>query len=297
MTRNRYLFVTVFAAATFAGLSAIVAIIAPPPLLIWNASASAPIGLYRIHADHDPAIGALVAVTPPEHLARWLSARGYLPEGVPLLKHVAAKAGQRVCRIGAVVSVDARPVATARARDGQGRPLPVWQGCHTLQPGELLLLNPAHPDSLDGRYFGPLPASAVIGRATPVWLRAPSPPLLSPPDPKELAMKTNILEPTANGYAGDIRLFGIKETIALVAVEANDIENAPDYRVHLDDENGPDIGGAWKRVGERAGDYIALEVDSPLFPSPFRPVLFRADDDGRTFRLTWKRPKPRDDRN
>jgi type IV secretory pathway protease TraF len=24
-------------------------------------------------------------------------------------------------------------------------------------------------DSLDGRYFGPLPASAVIGRAVPVW--------------------------------------------------------------------------------------------------------------------------------
>ena len=110
-------------------------------------------------------------------------------------------------------------------------------------------------------------------------------------------MKTNILEPTANGYAGDIRLFGIKETIALVAVEANDAENAPDYRVHLDDEDGPDIGGAWKRVGERAGDYIALEVDSPLFPSPFRPVLFRADDEGRTFRFSWKRPRSRDDRN
>ena len=24
-------------------------------------------------------------------------------------------------------------------------------------------------DSLDSRYFGPLPASAVIGRAVPVW--------------------------------------------------------------------------------------------------------------------------------
>ena len=24
-------------------------------------------------------------------------------------------------------------------------------------------------DSLDGRYFGPLPASAVIGRATPLY--------------------------------------------------------------------------------------------------------------------------------
>ncbi|WP_031304208.1 S26 family signal peptidase [Sphingobium quisquiliarum] len=174
MRRQHYLMATVFAATTFAGLSAVVAIVAPPPLAIWNASASAPIGLYRIHPDRDPPIGALVAIAPPERLSRWLSARGYLPEGVPLLKHVAAKAGQRVCRIGAVVSVDVRRVAIARARDGQGRPLPVWQGCRTLQPGELLLLNPAHPDSLDGRYFGPLPASAVIGRATPLWLRAPS---------------------------------------------------------------------------------------------------------------------------
>lgn len=185
MRRQHYLMATVFAATTFAGLSAVVAIVAPPPLAIWNASASAPIGLYRIHPDRDPPTGALVAIAPPERLSRWLSARGYLPEGVPLLKHVAAKAGQRVCRIGAVVSVDARRVAIARARDGQGRPLPVWQGCRTLQPGELLLLNPAHPDSLDGRYFGPLPASAVIGRATPLWLRAPSPPP-STPEAKEI---------------------------------------------------------------------------------------------------------------
>ena len=25
------------------------------------------------------------------------------------------------------------------------------------------------PDSLDGRYFGPIPASSVIGRALPLW--------------------------------------------------------------------------------------------------------------------------------
>ena len=65
------------------------------------------------------------------------------------------------------------------------RPLPVWQGCRTLGTGELLLLNPDHPDSLDGRYFGPLPASAVIGRATPLHLRAPAAPP-SPPSEKEI---------------------------------------------------------------------------------------------------------------
>ena len=110
-------------------------------------------------------------------------------------------------------------------------------------------------------------------------------------------MQTNIFESSADGYVGRIRLFGINEAIVLVALEPCDAENAPDYRIHLDDEDGPEVGGAWKRVGERAGDYIALEIDSPIFPSPFRPVLFRADDDGRTLRLSWKRPRPREDRS
>ena len=184
MMRRRYAVATAIAASAFAVSFVAVAVVHPQPRLVWNASASAPIGLYRIHPDRDPAIGALVAVTPPERLARWMSARRYLPEGVPLLKHVVAKAGQQVCRTGAVISVDTRPIASARLADGKGRPLPVWQGCRTLESGEIFLLNPSVPDSLDGRYFGPLPASAVIGRATPLHLHAPTPPL-SPPDPKE----------------------------------------------------------------------------------------------------------------
>jgi len=185
MTRRRYVMATAIAASTFAAAFVAIAVADPLPRVIWNASASAPIGLYRIHPESDPPTGALVAIAPPEQLSRWLSARGYLPEGVPLLKHVAARAGQRVCRVGAVVSVDAQRVAIARARDGRGRPLPVWQGCRTLRSGELLLLNPAHPDSLDGRYFGPLPASTVIGRAAPLYLRAPSP-TPSTPEAKEI---------------------------------------------------------------------------------------------------------------
>ena len=110
-------------------------------------------------------------------------------------------------------------------------------------------------------------------------------------------MPATIFEPTANGYAGRVRLFGIDEAIVLVAAEPSDVENAPHYRIHLDDEDGPDIGGGWKRVGGRAGDYIALEIDSPLFPALFRPALFQADDEGRTFRLAWKRPKAREDRS
>lgn len=178
MTRRGWAIATATAASLFGASFVAVAVFEPLPRVVWNASASAPLGLYRIEPDRDPPVGALVAVAPPEHLGRWLAARGYLGERVPLLKHVAAKAGQRVCRIGAVVSVDTRPVAVAMARDGRGRPLPVWQGCRTLRVGELLMLNPDHADSMDGRYFGPLPASTVLGRAVPILTRdTPNAPL------------------------------------------------------------------------------------------------------------------------
>jgi len=171
MTRRFYVRATVVAASAFAISFAVISAIDPLPRVIWNASASAPLGLYRVLPERDPPLGALVAVTPPTRLASWLTARGYLGENVPLLKHIAAKAGQRVCRNGNIVSVDAQPVVVALPHDRLGRPLPAWRGCRTLSTSELLLLNPARPDSLDGRYFGVLPASTVLGRAVPVLTR------------------------------------------------------------------------------------------------------------------------------
>ena len=85
-----------------------------------------------------------------------------------MLKHVAALGGQIVCRKGLVVTVDGDAVAVAQERDRRGRPLPVWQGCHVLSGDEFFPLNAA-PDSLDGRYFGPLPRSAIVGKATLLW--------------------------------------------------------------------------------------------------------------------------------
>ena len=129
------------------------------PLYVWNASASVPVGLYR-----------LVALMPPEPLAIFLADGGYLPRSVPMLKRVLALPGQTVCREGLTVMIDAIAMGAARERDGRGRLLPVWQGCHVIVAGELFLMNWQSADSLDGRYFGPIPASAVIGRAHPVWI-------------------------------------------------------------------------------------------------------------------------------
>lgn len=157
--------------ATFGAAAALVATIAlePLPLYIWNASASVPIGLYRLRPAERFHVTELLAVEPPEPLATFLDLNGYLPIGVPMLKRVLALPGQRVCRSGLTISVDEIAMGEARDRDGRGRPLPKWQGCRVVGEGELFLMNWQSDDSLDGRYFGFLPASAVIGRVLPVW--------------------------------------------------------------------------------------------------------------------------------
>ena len=139
------------------------------PALIWNASASVPIGLYRVQPDPQPKVDDIVVVRPPSDLVWFLAEGGYLPRGVPLLKHVAALGGQRVCRTGRALRIDGEHVGDALERDHRGRPLPTWQGCVVLSGAQVFLFNADRPDSLDGRYFGPLERNTIVGRAQPVW--------------------------------------------------------------------------------------------------------------------------------
>jgi type IV secretory pathway protease TraF len=149
--------------------AAVAALLAPAarPRLLWNTTASAPIGLYRVAPEWPAARGTLVAVRPPAAMAIWLDSRGYAPAGAVLIKRVAALWPSTVCRAGAVVTVDGEPVGLAIARGRRGETLPRWSGCRRLRPDEVFLLNAA-PGSLDGRYFGPLPRAAILGRAVPL---------------------------------------------------------------------------------------------------------------------------------
>jgi type IV secretory pathway protease TraF len=95
--------------------------------------------------------------------------RTYLPLGVPLVKRVAAVAGDRVGATGRLLFVDGAPAATRRSRDPSGRTMPWWTGCRRLGPGELFLLSPGKPDAFDGRYFGVTLAGEILGRARLLW--------------------------------------------------------------------------------------------------------------------------------
>ena len=102
-------------------------------------------------------------------------------------------------------------------------------------------------DSLDGRYFGPLPATAIIGRAIPLWTdeagdgrfvwRAPT--RDGVPIPNLTAIPRRFSMPQIGqftrdevGFIGASGTLLLHQDIVLVPAESSDAENAPDYRVH-----------------------------------------------------------------
>lgn len=142
----------------------------PRPLLVWNASASAPVGLYGVAPPNNVRAGETVIAWIPEPARSLASERRYLPSNVPLVKRVGAASGDRVCAVGEAIWVNGRHVASRREADGRGRPMPWWTDCRDLGEGDYFLLMES-PDSFDGRYFGITRSEDLVGRAVLLWAR------------------------------------------------------------------------------------------------------------------------------
>lgn len=143
----------------------------PRPFLLWNASASSPIGLYYVGPPAGAAPGDMVIAWPPEAARELGAQRRYLPRNVPLVKRVAAAEGDRVCAIGEAVYVNGRLETLRRWSDPSGRPMPWWTECEELSGGDLFLLTPEVGEAFDGRYFGITRRQQIVGLARLIWSR------------------------------------------------------------------------------------------------------------------------------
>jgi len=152
-----------------AGALALTVAAPPAPRLVWNASASAPVGLYWVRPRARLARGVMAVARTPEPWRRLAAERRYLPANVPLVKRVAGVPGDRICAQGERVSINGKAVATRLRQDAEGRPMPRWEGCRILSTREVFLLMTGVRGSFDGRYFGPTDKADVIGRARLLW--------------------------------------------------------------------------------------------------------------------------------
>jgi uncharacterized protein (DUF736 family) len=95
------------------------------------------------------------------------------------------------------------------------------------------------------------------------------------------------------GFAGHLHTLTLYIDLVLVPAEASDSENAPDFRVIAgSDDEAREVGAGWKHVGEKAGDYVAIQIDDPMFIQPLRANLFQ--DNGGSHVLVWSRPAKRE---
>ena len=145
--------------------------ILPPRLLfVWNASPSTTIGLYVVGSTTRLKRGDMVALWLPARSRKLASDRHYLPYNIPAIKRVVAVENDRVCAQGSRIWVNDVWMADRLARDGQGRPMPRWQGCYRLSKTQVFLINEEAANSFDGRYIGISKTSDTIGKATLLWV-------------------------------------------------------------------------------------------------------------------------------
>ena len=141
----------------------------PRPLLVWNASASAPIGLYHVVYGVPLHRSELVLAWAPDWARELANRRGYLPRNVPLVKRIAAMTGDTICADQNTIFINGHAVTQQFKIDREGRALPGWSRCTRLNSDDVFLLMKGVPASFDGRYFGPVKTSAIIAELVPLW--------------------------------------------------------------------------------------------------------------------------------
>src|SRR3954453_18900316 len=111
-TRARPMAVGLGGMAAVSSAAALITIFCNPrPMLLWTASPSSTIGLYAVGAARGARAGDIIVAWPPPAARRMAAERGYLPLNVPLVKPVAAVAGDRVCAKGRRILVNNRAIA------------------------------------------------------------------------------------------------------------------------------------------------------------------------------------------
>ncbi|PCI52868.1 MAG: plasmid transfer protein traf [Alphaproteobacteria bacterium] len=137
----------------------------PKQKLLYNPSASAPIGWYKLEDKSPLKIGDQVAAYAPDWARKLADERRYLPYEYPMIKTILASSGTQICASNNLVSVPNHPVITSLSQDSLGRNMPKLSGCFTLKTDEYFLISPDVQMGFDSRYFGAVAGKNILGKA------------------------------------------------------------------------------------------------------------------------------------
>jgi uncharacterized protein (DUF736 family) len=67
------------------------------------------------------------------------------------------------------------------------------------------------------------------------------------------------------GFAGHLHTLTLDIDLALVPADPRTARTRPDFRVIAGEgDEAREVGAGWKHVGEKAGDYVAIQIDDPI---------------------------------
>lgn len=139
------------------------------PTFWLNLSSSEPLGLYRMEPRNKAVRrGEIVVMKCPKGYEPYLYGRKWLPHGWPLFKTVGATPGDTYCVTDKMLSINGIPIGPVFSSDRTGLSLPAVRGCRTVPNGRFLPIATGLENSFDGRYFGDVPESLIIGTARPI---------------------------------------------------------------------------------------------------------------------------------
>jgi len=136
----------------------------PKPKLLYNPSASAPIGWYKLADKSVLKVGDQVAAYAPDWARKLADERRYLPYEYPMIKTIWAGSGTTICTKNNRISVPNYPVIISLSQDGLGRDMPKLSGCFTLKADEYFLISPDVQAGFDSRYFGAVIGTDILGK-------------------------------------------------------------------------------------------------------------------------------------
>lgn len=141
------------------------------PTILINETPSEPMGFYHLvpHPESDYRRGMYVVFSVPAELREVVYGRHWMRSGSPFLKELLGLAGDRVCVVADRLEVNERRIGPVLSVDSAGRPLPQHRGCFVVRKGDFFVASQHFERSFDGRYFGPLPMSLLLGEARPLW--------------------------------------------------------------------------------------------------------------------------------
>ena len=128
-------------------------------------SPSVPRGFYLITPTKPIKRYAIVQFRPPVAVVTFLRKQHWGAASGLMLKYVYAMPGDFVCNSNQKLQINGKKVAPLYFYYAPGKLLPKQNFCRRLTGDEYLLISNKVARSFDGRYFGPIKRSAIVGVA------------------------------------------------------------------------------------------------------------------------------------